>query len=85
MMHCFCFLTEKCFFSADGVLFKTLMVSRQTILFEKIKINLLIAMNRYEEDYSDLGRDPDLNDMRINPSTFSLHSLRRFLSLSIIF
>ena len=36
------------------------------------------AHPRYEEDYSDLGRDPDLNDMRINPSTYSLYSLRRF-------
>ena len=51
---------------------------------EKIKINLLIALNRYEEDYSDLGRDPDLNDMRINPSTYSLHSLRRFDIIIII-
>ena len=79
------FVFDRKIFLADGVLFKTLMVSRQTILFEIIKINLLIDLNRYEEDYSDLGRDPDLNDMRINPSTFSLHSLRRFLSLSITF
>ena len=40
--------------------------------------------HRYEEDYSDLGRDPDLNDMRINPSTYSLHSLRRFNIIVII-
>lgn len=84
IMHCFCFWQKNVFWQIVLCL-RQMMVSRQTILFEIIKINLLIDLNRYEEDYSDLGRDPDLNDMRINPSTFSLHSLRRFHSLSIIF
>ena len=46
--------------------------------------HIVHAYHRYEEDYSDLGRDPDLNDMRINPSTYSLHSLRRFDIIIII-